>query len=593
MAPAWAGTLLVVLAAGCGGASPGEPTAGNAAAAPAARLPRNDAPRVKPLAGTANPSAGSGRGEPSRRWFVDVTEQLGLPVRHEPWPDGQFNLPEIMAGGLALFDANGDGRTDLLQVRYPPPSGPTEPAPDRLFLQSESGRFIEALDSGLEDPGYGQGAAVGDIDGDGDPDVLITNFGPNRLYRNTGGGKFEDITAEAGLTAGAEWSTAAAFVDYDRDGDLDLMVVHYVEFDPGVVCKLPNTVRDYCGPDSFRPTTDQLFENLGNGRFREVTQTAGIDLPGKGLGLICGDFTGDGWVDLYVANDGEPNYLWVNQTDGTFREEALLRGVAVDGSGKPEASMGLVAADWNHDGQWDLLSTHLRGETNTLYLSQRPGYFRDGSAATGLAAIDRPYTGFGCAVLDIDLDGDSDLAVANGRVYRGPSNESAPTSPFWRQFVEPNLLIAGDGQGKFRSLATEGGDFTQSLAASRGLAATDLDADGDLDLVVADLADTWRVYRNDAPRAGNHWLVVRPLTAGRDALGATVRIEAGGKAQSRLCVAAASYLTSGDPRAHFGLGPHARVERVEVEWPSGRRERFSVDEVDQVLEVVESTGSPP
>ena len=543
------------------------------------------------LAGLALHGCGRPAGEqsllgPAEALFADVTDDVGLVAELDTWPEGTYFLPEIMGGGVALFDADDDADLDLLQVRFPPPGQPEAPAPNRLFRQDDDGRFRESTTAGLDDPGYGQGVAVGDADGDGHPDVYFANYGADGYYRSQGNGRFARVPATARLAQSA-WSTSAAFVDYDRDGDLDLFVVHYVEYYSGVTCRSPQGI-DYCPPKKFKPVGDALYRNLGDGTFAEATLAAGIDKASRGLGVVCADLTRDGWVDIYVANDGEANQLWVGQGDGTFADEAVMRGVGFNGSGKPEGSMGVAVGHVNADDLPDLVMTNLWNESNTLFIASGQGVFTDESGDWGMAAVDLPYTGFGCGLFDFDHDGDLDFAVVNGRVQEWPPLAGARPERFWSYYAEPNLLFESMAGGRFRHVGTRGGAFTSLVEVDRGLAFGDIDRDGDLDLAVGGL-DRVRLLRNDAPPPGRHWLIIRTLSGQRDAIGAEVTVEAGDRRYRRLVVSAYSYGSSSPARAHFGLGNDVG-DAVEVLWPDGHRERFELAVVDQELTLRQGEG---
>ncbi|MCA9269424.1 MAG: CRTAC1 family protein, partial [Planctomycetales bacterium] len=535
-----------------------------------------------------------------RAYFTEVTAAWSGVEKREAWPKGEFLTPEITPGGVALFDYDGDGDLDIYQICHCAPALPprafTVAAPNRLFRQEAPGKFVEVAGAaGLDDPGYGHGAAIGDIDKDGDLDVYVTNYGPNALYVNNGDGTFTNKTEAAGLTSDA-WSSAASFLDYDRDGDLDLYVVNFAKFDPSKRCQsdLEGDEPDYCGPHTFPGLRDTLYQNQGDGTFRDVGQQAGIDAPGRGWGTLCGDLTGDGWPDIYVTNDEEPNQLWVNNRDGTFLDEAVLRGLAFNGLGRVEASMGVTWGDLDRDGRLDLFMTHVATESNTLYASGGSAdgeSYTDRSRSSGMSSIDLPYTGWGCVMFDVDHDGDLDLAVANGRVAKGVVRPDAKLDPFWNRYAEPNLLFVNSGAGRFEQPPADDDDFSSRVEVTRGLAVGDLDDDGDLDLVTNSIGNGLRIYRNDAPREGTHWLMVRPMTGKRDAVGARVTLELADKSQ-QVAVAqpSYSYLASNDPAVHFGLGQQNSPTAVLIVWPDGRRERFALDGVDKKLVLRQGEG---
>ncbi|MBM4014315.1 MAG: CRTAC1 family protein [Planctomycetes bacterium] len=526
--------------------------------------------------------------------LVDATVAAGLPLEF-PAIDGSYALVEIMGPGVALFDADGDHDLDLLERRAPPPGRASEPAPDRFWRREADGRYVDATAaSGLADPGYGQGVAIGDVDNDGDNDVYCANYGQDALFLNRGDGTFVDATAAAGFSGADEWTCAAAFFDADRDGDLDLFLAHYVEFDASVVCRRQDSAPEYCGPLAFPPTVDSLWINDGGGRFTEEGRARGISVKGAALGVVCADFTGDGECDVYVANDAGNNHLWINQGGGRFIEDGIERGVAVNRFGKPEGSMGIAIGDLDGNGHQDLLVTHIAEENNTLYLAEPGGgSHRDATPQAGMARHDLPRTGFGVAFLDLELDGDLDVAVVNGRVRRGRPEPGCALRPFWVPFADRNLLFLNDGATRFTPAPpAAAGSFTAAAELGRGLAVGDLDDDGDLDLVTSQSIGPLRIHRNELPRAGR-WLRVRAVTGKRDALGAEVRLHAGGRERRALALAASSYASSGDPRVHFGLGDVAAFDAIEVRWPSGRIERFDGGPVDRTLELVEGTGRAP
>lgn len=536
---------------------------------------------------------GSAVAPDARVAFTDVTRELGLGAPFATWREGSYAPPEIMGGGVAAFDHDGDGDVDLYEVRQPPPHEPG-PAPNRLWERLADGTFVDATAAtGLGDTGFGQGVAVGDVDGDGDLDVHVLNHGPDAFYRNEGDGRFVEATAEHGLSDDA-WSVSAAFCDVDRDGDLDLHVARYLDLDPSATCLDEASRRDYCGPDRFPGLPDVLYLNDGRGRFRDATVEAGLQPAAggrrsKGLGVACVDMTADGWPDILVANDGEPNHLWVNDGDGTFTEDGVLRGLAVNARGAPEASMGVAVGDVNGDGFVDVVLTHLAGETDTLYLGRRSGAWEDRTDGSGLARASLAHTGFGCALADLDHDGHLDLVVTNGRVRRTRARVAASRT-YLDAYGEPGRLHRG-GQARLMEPFLAGvGSLAASPAVGRGLAVTDIDDDGDLDVIVNHLEEGLRIHRNDWPAEGTHWLLVRAVTGGRDAVGARVSVEVGARRLERFILSGTSYGSTGDFRAHFGLGEADRIDALSVTWPDGRRERFEGGPADRVVTVRQGGG---
>ncbi|RME39595.1 MAG: CRTAC1 family protein, partial [Planctomycetota bacterium] len=449
-------------------------------------------------------------------------------------------------------------------------------------------------ESGLGDGGYGMGVAIGDYDNDGDTDVYVTNFGRNALYRNRGDGTFENVTDASG-TGVTGWSCSATFLDYDRDGNLDLYVTRYVEFNPLKDCYDAAGRRDYCGPKAFPPVHDYLLHNNGNGTFTDVTSRAGIDsVSAAGLGVVADDFNNDGWIDIYVANDAYANQLWINRGDGTFEDEALLMGSAYNINGKAEAGMGVIAADFDNDLDPDLFMTHLGQETNTFYrnLGEQMG-FCDVTGEAGLGTSSVPYTGFGTAAVDMELDGDLDLLVVNGRVVYGDPLPGALPPPPWNIYAEPNLFYLNDGTGRFTEAAGSAAAFCDPIEISRGLAVGDIDDDGDPDVLITNIQGPARLYRNDAPRRG-HWLTVRGVDPRRkrDALGARVIVHAGDRSFMRTIRSGFSYLSASEPRAYFGLGRAEHIEWIEVWWPDGTRERFPGGAADRFITLTHGSGTP-
>ena len=570
--------------------------------------------------------------------FVDRAAETGLDFVHFNGMSGGLYFSEMMGQGLALLDYDADGDLDVYMLQgtmlgegkgvedatFPPEHPP--PLSDRLYrndleVRPDGTRVLRFTDvteeSGIAElaTGYGMGAAAADYDNDGWIDLYLTNHGPNQMLRNRGPDgegrvTFEDVTEETG-TGDPLWGVPAVFFDYDADGWLDLFVGNYVEYRVATdkPCYSPAGARDYCGPAAYPPEPDRLFRNLGGSpgavRFEETTAKAGLaGSYGAALGATAGDFDGDGRIDLYVANDGMANQLWLNRSEGgegRFSDEALLGGCAVNQEGQPEASMGVVAEDFDADGDLDLFMTHLERETNTLYLNDGTGLFEDRSQESGLAAPSWSATGFGVALIDYDNDGRRDLFVANGAV-----------TLLWEQVADgetyalrqPNQLYRNVGDGphdvRYREVTAEAGEVFGLSEVSRGVAMGDLDNDGDSDLVVANNAGPVRLLVN---RVGQDrsWLGVRAATevrggALRDALGARVElVRPGAPSVWRLVRTDGSYASSNDPRVLFGLGSDAaggggRI--VRVHWPGGRVEQWSGVPVGEYTTLVEGSGSP-
>jgi len=528
---------------------------------------------------------------------MDVTEELGLDFVHDAGPTGTYFLPQIVGSGAALFDFNNDGRLDIFLLQN---AGPQSRSTNRLFRQLHNGRFQDVTaGSGLGIAGYNMGVAIGDVNNDGWPDVLVTQYGGLKLFLNNGNSTFTDVTKEAGLHSPL-WGTAASFLDYNRDGWLDLVVVNYVNYDPTVPCIGVEGQKDYCHPGRFGGAVPKLYRNLGVNkkgvvRFEDVTVSSGLArLPGPALGVVCADFDGDRWPDIFIANDAQPNRLWINQRNGTFKDEAVERGVAHDGMGRTQANMGVALGDVSGRGLLlDLFVTHLNLETNTLWLQEERGLYRDRTVAARLGNPHWRGTGWGTALQDFNNDGSVDIAVVNGGIYRDKHVAEPGLDPFWGSYAQRNQLFANDGSGRFREISEANAPFCGRRAIGRGLAVGDLNGDGALDLLVTNIAGPARLYRNVAEDRG-HWLLVRALDPAlrRDAYGAEVTVHAGERRWLGVVNPSQSYLCSNDPRVHFGLGPVEHIDCFRVVWPDGTEEEFAGVPVDRSVLLSKGKGQP-
>ena len=571
------------------------------------------------LAGCTGESnrAGSSAGQEHSRgasaqddWFTDRAEETGLDFVHFNGATGQFHYPEILPPGVALFDYDNDGDLDVYVVQgrmlgpeldprtalIPPHD--SRPLTGRLFrndlqVRADGTRVLHFTDvteqSGINANQYGLGVAAADVDNDGWVDLLLTNFGTTQLFHNNGNGTFTDISKSSGIQGEPGVAVSAAFLDYDRDGWLDLYVGYNVNYTLKNDRKCPNMAgaQDYCPPQIYGGRPDRLYRNLGNGKFADVSAKALVGGKfGPALGVVTADFNGDGWIDIYVANDGEPNLLWINQRDGTFKETALLAGVALTAEGKAEASMGVDAGDFDGDGDEDLVMTELTGQGANLYVNDGSGRFRDASAASALGPLTLPYTGWGTKWFDFDNDGWLDLLMVNGPII---ANEGRSNQPF--PYDQRKLLLRNLGNGRFENVTDRAGAVFSLSEPGRGAAFGDIDNDGDLDVVVGNDAGRLRLLVNNVGNR-NHWLGLRVVgTQGRDMLGARVGVmRRDGSMLWRRVRSDGSYGSSNDPRVLVGLGQSAEKTNVQVQWPSGHVEEWSDVAVDRWITVMEGSG---
>jgi hypothetical protein len=539
------------------------------------------------------PSARTGAAPSPGFRLADVTSSAGIPFQHNSGAFGGKFLPETMGSGCAFLDYDRDGWQDILLVNGMDwPGHKKQRSTLRLYHNNGNGTFTDVTSrSGLEVEIYGMGVAVGDYDNDGFPDILITCVGQNRLFHNTGKGTFVDLTEASGLGRRQAFSTSALWFDYDRDGLLDLFVCNYVKWSPehDVFCSLDGKHKSYCTPEAYRGETCWLFHNRGNGTFEDVTASSGIfDSSSKSLGVAMLDRDQDGWLDLLVANDTQPNKLYRNQRNGTFKDRAVEVGLAFSSEGKARAGMGVDVADFTNSGRLGVAITNFDNEMTGLYQFSGRSY-EDVAAQSGVGIASKNSLGFGCAFLDANLDGWLDLAVANGHIDETVRNIRGNVG-----YAQPPLLFLNDGGAKFHDVANElGGGFEQPKVG-RGLAYGDFDRDGDLDILLTTNHGAAHLYRNDQ-RSGNRSIRFRLVgtKSNRDGIGATVRVVSGGLSQWRTVKSGSSYLSQSELPVTFGLEKRDRVERAEVTWPSGRTEEFTKLAAGRCYECVEGKGISP
>lgn len=526
--------------------------------------------------------------------FVDVTARSGITFKHDNAATPEKYFIETMGAGCAWIDYNNDGLLDAYFVQSTETRlyKPKDRLHGALYRNIGKGTFADVTEqAGVGAEGlFGMGVAAGDYDNDGFQDLYVVGWDRSILFHNNGDGTFRDVTEPAGVANRGKWASSAAFFDYDKDGDLDLMVANYVEWSPdrNLYCGEHRPgYRSYCHPDNHQGQLPTLYRNHGNGTFREVTKQAGMGgEPGKGLGLVASDFNNDGWIDVFQANDTIRNFLFLNNGDGTFRDATFTAGVGYSEDGKAEAGMGTDAADYNGDGWMDIFVTHLNYELNRLYKNNGDETFDDATYDSRLANQAFSYSGFGMRFCDYDNDGYPDIFIANGHILDN-------VHLFHRDvtYAEPKLMFGNVGQGRFENVSNQlGADFSRP-SVSRGAALGDYDNDGDLDILVSNNGQAAQLLRNDGGNT-NHWLGVylRGTKSNRDGIGARLKVVAGDLTQVTDAKGGMSYQSAQDPRIYFGLGRRDKVEVLQINWPAGTVDRLSNIAAKQIITVKEGAG---
>ena len=524
--------------------------------------------------------------------FTDVTAAAGIRFKHNAGKAGKKWLPETMGSGCAFFDADGDGWLDIVLIN----SRDWTPRKDRrslsaLYRNNGNGTFTDVTrGSGLVVELYALGVAVGDFDNDGRDDLYITALEGDRLLKNLGGFKFEDVTKQAGI-ANASFGTSAAWLDYDRDGKLDLFVANYVQWSPkgDLWCSLDGASKSYCTPESYRGTSSKLYRNLGGGKFEDATRKAGLDDPtSKTLGVAVLDYNNDGWPDLFAANDTQPNKLYLNLKNGTFREEGVAAGVAFGEDGVARGAMGVDAADYDRSGRAHLAVGNFSNQMIGLYHNEGNGLFVDEAPRSAAGRASLLTLAFGVFFFDYDLDGWLDLYVANGHIDEEIGRVQPKVS-----YAQPPHLFRNLGKGRFEDAAPKLGPALARPLVARGAAYGDFDNDGDL-LVTTNHGPAY-LLRNDANTARHNWISVRlqGVKSNRNGIGAVVRLESPSGRQWRMVHSGSSYLSQSELAVTFGLGADARVAALEIEWPSGEKQRIANPPVNRKVLVTEGKGMEP
>lgn len=522
--------------------------------------------------------------------FTDATQEAGIRFVHNNGAFGKKFLPETMGPGVAFLDYNNDGWLDLFLVNGRDwPGRKKQDSYPALYRNDQNGRFTDVTrQAGLQFEFYGMGCAVGDYDNDGFEDLYVSGLGPDRLYRNLGNGTFREVTRQAGL-GNPDFGSSAAWLDYDRDGWLDLFVANYVRWTPetDIFCTLDGVNKSYCTPESYQGVPPRLYRNLGNGKFRDVTREAGLDDPAnKGLGVLVFDYNQDDWPDIMLANDTQPNKLWENNRNGTFTEVGILAGVAFSEDGVARGAMGIDAGDYDHSGHPSVIIGNFSNEMIALYHNEGTGFFIDEAPTSSLGQATLLTLAFGCFFFDYNLDGFLDIYVLNGHVENEINRVQQRVT-----YAQPPHLFENLGGRDFKEVTSQMGAAFAAPRVGRGAAYGDYDNDGDLDLLISTCGGPVKLFRNEGGNR-NHWVTFRLVgsRSNRSGIGATVHLQAGGLTQTGVVKSGSSYLSQSQLRLTFGLGKAARIDRIEVRWPSGQRQGFSDVSPNRIYTLHEDKG---
>lgn len=531
--------------------------------------------------------------------FTDHTVASGINFTHQAGDPTDYFMPRSLGSGVALLDFNLDGFMDIYCLQN---AGPGSEVVHQLFKQTPNGTFEDVTSSsGLGVDGHGMGVTAGDLTNDGYPDLLVTGYLHSRLFVNIQGTHFKEVSTQSKIDNPA-WGMSASFLDYDRDGWLDIVIANYIEYAPSVQCTNSKGEQEFCGPDGFPSAVPKLYRHTGRLEhgapvFEDATTASGLaGHPGPGLGVACFDVNGDGWVDIFFADDAKPNRLFINQQNGQFKEEGLKRGIALDAMGQTRANMGVGVGDVDHDGLLDLFVTHLATERHTLWRQGPQGIFSDRTASFGLNDSDWRGTGFGALMADFNNDGLTDIAFVNGdiRAIQSPeSNETGASIPFWQKYAQRNQLFLHQGGTTFRDVSNHNPAFCKTSNVGRGLAYGDLNNDGAIDLILSSIDSPLKILMGKPEKIG-HWLTIQatlPNAGNREDIGAEITVTSGDHTWRRWLNPAMGYLCSNDPRLHFGLGTNDQTDAIEILWSDGSRESFPGTSANHILTIQKGTGT--